>query len=80
MKYFGRIDEMVEVIASLGVQKSVQDVNRKIVMTLTSDYEMEERTTFNRWASPERRLRLWKNRGTCAFPLRWEKTWVKLHI
>ena len=48
MKYFGRIDEMVEVIASLGVQKSVQDVNRKIVMTLACDYEEEKRTILHR--------------------------------
>ena len=44
MKYFGRIDEMFGVLASLGVVKTVADVNRKIIMTLTSDYEMEEHT------------------------------------
>ena len=35
-------------LASLGVQKSAADVNRKIVMTLTSGYEMEERTNLYR--------------------------------
>ena len=43
IKYFGRIDKIVGVFASLGVVKTVADVNRKIIMTLTSDYEMEER-------------------------------------
>ena len=46
MKYFGRIDEMFGVLASLGVVKTVADVNRKIIMTLTSDHEIEERTIF----------------------------------
>lgn len=44
MKHFGRIDKIVQVLASLGVVKSVADVNYKIILTLTSDYEMEERT------------------------------------
>ena len=44
MKNFSRIDKIVGVLASLGVVKSVADVNRKIIMTLTSDYEIEERT------------------------------------
>ena len=35
-------------LASLGVLKSVADVNRKIVMTLTSDYEMQEITILYR--------------------------------
>ena len=48
IKYFGRIDEIVEVLASLGVAKTVADVNRKIIMPLTSDYEMEERTILYR--------------------------------
>ena len=48
MKYFGRIDKIVGVLASLGVAKTVADVNREIIMTLTSDYEMEERTTLYR--------------------------------
>ena len=46
MKYFGRIDKIVGVHASLGVVKTVADVNRKIVMSPTSDYE--NRT----WPSP----------------------------
>ena len=47
-KSFGWIDKIVGVLASLGVQKSAADVNRKIVMTLTSGYEMEERTNLYR--------------------------------
>ena len=43
MKCFGGMDKIVGVLASLGVVKTVADVNRKIIMTLTSDYEMEER-------------------------------------
>ena len=46
MKYFGRIDKIVGVLASLCVAKTVADVNRKIIMTLTSDHEIEERTIF----------------------------------
>ena len=41
MKYFSRIDKIFGVLASLGVVNSVADVNRKIIMTLTSDYEIE---------------------------------------
>ena len=48
IKYFGRIDKIVGVFASLGVVKTVADVNRKIIMTPTSDYEMEERTILYR--------------------------------
>ena len=48
MKYFGRIYKIVGVLASLGVVKSATDVNRKIIMTLTSDYEIEERTILYR--------------------------------
>ena len=55
MNYFGRVDKIVGVIASLGELKSVGDVNRKIIMTLASDYEMEELFYIVR-ASPERRL------------------------
>ena len=48
MKYSGRINKIVGVLASLGVAKTVADVNRKIVITLTSDYEMGERTILYR--------------------------------
>ena len=45
MKFFDRIDKTVGVLASLGVAKTVADVNcKKIIMSLTSDYEIEERT------------------------------------
>ena len=43
MKYFGRVDKIVGVLTSLGVVKTVADVNRKIIMRLTSDYEKEQR-------------------------------------
>ena len=48
MKYFSWIDKIVGVLASLGVVTSVADVSRKIIMTLTSDYEIEERTILYR--------------------------------
>ena len=48
MKYFGRIDKIVGVRVSLGVAKTVADVNHKIITTLTSDYKMEERTILYR--------------------------------
>ena len=48
MKLFGRVDKIVGALASLGVTKSDADVNRKIIMSLTSDYEIEERTILNR--------------------------------
>ena len=45
MKYFGRMGKIVGALASLGVVKTVSDVNcKKIIMSLTSDYEIEERT------------------------------------
>ena len=43
MKYFGRIDKIVGVLASLGVVQTVAEVNSKIILTLTLDYEMDER-------------------------------------
>ena len=46
MQYFGRTDKIVGVLASLCGAKTVADVNRKIIMTLTSDHEIEERTIF----------------------------------
>ena len=42
------VDKIVGILASLGVQKSVGDVNRKLVRVLTSDYEMEQRTLLYR--------------------------------
>ncbi|CAN0395471.1 unnamed protein product, partial [Laminaria digitata] len=48
MKFFSRVDKVVGVLASLGVEKSVGDVNRKLVRSLTSDYEMEQRTILYR--------------------------------
>ena len=44
---FGRTNK-IGVLASLRVLQSVTDVNRKIIMTLTSDYEMEETTILYR--------------------------------
>ena len=40
MKYFGRIDKIVGVLASLGVVQTVAEVNSKIILTLTLDYEI----------------------------------------
>ena len=48
MKFFSRVDKIVGILTSLGVQKSVGDVNRKLVVVLTSDYEMERRTLLHR--------------------------------
>ncbi|CAN0405489.1 unnamed protein product, partial [Laminaria digitata] len=48
MKFFSRVDKVVGVLASLGVEKSVGGVNRKLVRTLTSDYEMEQSTILYR--------------------------------
>ncbi|CAM9249109.1 unnamed protein product, partial [Laminaria digitata] len=42
VQHFDRIDNIVGVLASLGVTKSEADVNRNIIMSLTSDYEIEE--------------------------------------
>ena len=44
IKYFGRADKIVGVLASLGVTKSDVDVNRNITMSRTADSEIEERT------------------------------------
>ena len=48
MKCFRRVDNIVGVLASLGIAKTAADVNRKITMTLTSEYEMEECTILYR--------------------------------
>ncbi|CAM9631591.1 unnamed protein product, partial [Laminaria digitata] len=48
MKFFSRVDKVVGVLASLGVEKSVGGVNRKLVRTLSSVYEMEQRTILYR--------------------------------
>ena len=48
MKFFSRVDTIVGTLSSLGVQKSVGDVNRKLVRVLTNDYEMEQRTLLYR--------------------------------
>ena len=44
MKCFGGTDRIFGVLASLSVVKTVADVIRKIIITLTSDYEMEKST------------------------------------
>ena len=43
MEFFSRVDKIVGILTSLGVHKSVGDVNRKLARLLTSDYEMEQR-------------------------------------
>ena len=48
MKFFSRVDKIVGILTSLGVQKSVGDVHRKLVRVLTSDYEMEQRALLYR--------------------------------
>ena len=48
MKYSGRMDKIVGVLASLGEPKTVVDDDRKIIITLASDYEMEECTILYR--------------------------------
>ena len=48
MKFFGRVDKIVGILTSLGVPKSVDDVNRKLVRVLTDDYEIEQRTLLYR--------------------------------
>ena len=48
MKFSSRVDKIVGILASLGVQLSLGDVNRKLVRVRTSDYEMEQRTLLYR--------------------------------
>ena len=80
MKYFGRIDKIVGVLASLGVVKTVAGVKRKIIMSLTSYYEMEERPVCTVRMSPERRSKASSDSGTCAFPRRRARTWTRLYF
>lgn len=44
MKHFGRNDKIVGALASLDVMNSVEYVNRKFVMTLTNEYEVDEKS------------------------------------
>lgn len=53
MQYFDRIDIIVGVLASLGVTKSEADLNRNIIMSLTSDYEIEEIAVLYRKGIPQ---------------------------
>ena len=48
MKFFRRVDKIVGILTSLGVQKTVGDVHRKLVRVRASDYEMEQRTLLYR--------------------------------
>ena len=48
MKFFGRVDKIVGILTSLGVPKSVDDVNGKLVKVLTDDYEIQQRTLLYR--------------------------------
>ena len=64
-------------LASLGVLKSVADVNRKIVMTLTSDYETEERTILYCEGVIRTEIESIVRQGTYAFPHRRAKTWAR---
>ena len=47
-KFFARVGKITGVLASLGVQLPVEDVNLKIVEALTTDYEFEQRTILYR--------------------------------
>ena len=46
--FFSHVDKIVGILTSLGVHKSVGDVNRKLARLLTSDYEMEQRALLYR--------------------------------
>ena len=48
MKFFSRADKIVGTLASFGVPKSDEDVNRKLVRVLTADNEIEQRTLLYR--------------------------------
>ena len=80
MTYAGRIDKIVRVLPSLGVVRTVADVNRKIIMTLTSDCEMEERTISTVGMSLERKSKASSDSGTCAFPRQRGRTWARLRF
>ena len=80
MKYFHRIDKIVGVLASLGVVKTVAGVKRKIIMSLTSYYEMEERPVCTVRMSPERRSKASSDSGTSAFPRQRARTWARLYF
>ena len=44
IRFFTRVDKIVDVLGSLGVYLPVEDVNLKIVEVLADDYEFEQRT------------------------------------
>ena len=72
---------MLRVFASLGVVKTVADVNRKIIMTLkhqTTKWKNVLLSTVR--MSLERRSKASSDSSTCAFPRRKVKTWAKLHL
>ncbi|CAM9850947.1 unnamed protein product, partial [Sphacelaria rigidula] len=48
MKFFARVDKIVGVLAALGVNMPVEDLNLKLIQVLTSDYEYEQRTILYR--------------------------------
>ena len=65
-------------LASLGVLNSVADVNRNtVVMTLTSDYETEERTILYCEGVIRTEIESIIRQGTYAFPHRRAKTWAR---
>ena len=80
MKYFHRIDKIVGVLASLGVVKTVADVNRNIIMSLTSDYKMEERTSLYRENVTRAEITSIIPHGTCSFPRRRARTWARRYF
>lgn len=44
MKFFSHVDKIVDSLAWLGGPMLVGDVNHNLVMALTTDYMMEQRT------------------------------------
>ena len=80
MKYFGRIDKIVGVLASPGVVNTVADVNRKIIMTPTSEYEVAEHTICTVRMPLERTSKASSDSGTSSFPRRWARTWARLYF
>ena len=65
-------------LASLGVVKTVAEVNREITTTLTSDYEMEKRTIVYREDVTRAEIKLIRQRH---FRLsKRARTWARLYI
>ena len=77
MKFFSRVDKIVGTLSSLGVQKSVGDVNRELERVLTNDYEMEQRTLLHRDDVSREDIESIVRKGTWDFPSQREGTWAR---